>query len=231
MNHASKLGFQSAVLTALITLGTFVIAVFTPPLSGPLCTGSCFSYPFTGIESRFPRDYYWMAPAILTYLLYLILIACVDSSAPRDKKIFSRLGLIFAAISSTLLITDYFLQLTVIQPSLLSGETDGVAMLSQFNSHGIFIALEELGYLLMSIASLFLAFVFSGDRLSRSIRWTLVLTFALTMIAFAAMCIQYGVFREYRFEIAAITINWLGLIVSSVLLAIFFQRPNKQQNP
>ena len=29
----------------------------------------------------------------------------------------------------------------------------------------------------------------------------------------------------YRFEVAAIVINWIALIVTGILLAIFFRRP------
>jgi hypothetical protein len=34
-----------------------------------------------------------------------------------------------------------------LQPSLLAGETEGIAMLSQFNPHGLFIILEEPGFI------------------------------------------------------------------------------------
>jgi hypothetical protein len=54
------------------------------------------------------------------------------------------LGIVFATISCTLLVGDYFIQISVIQPSLLKGETDGIALLTQYNPHGIFIALEEV---------------------------------------------------------------------------------------
>ena len=40
----AKLGFWSAVLTTILTVLTFGIAYFTPPLSGPFCTSSCFEY-------------------------------------------------------------------------------------------------------------------------------------------------------------------------------------------
>lgn len=34
----------------------------------------------------------------------------------------------------------------------MHGETEGITLLTQYNAHGIFIALEELGYLLMSLS-------------------------------------------------------------------------------
>jgi hypothetical protein len=34
----------------------------------------------------------------------------------------------------------------------------------------------------------------------------------------------YGIHREYRFELATISINWLTLITTGVLLSIMFGR-------
>jgi hypothetical protein len=32
----------------------------------------------------------------------------------------------------------------VVQPSLLSGESEGLAIISQYNPHGVFIAMQDL---------------------------------------------------------------------------------------
>jgi hypothetical protein len=37
----------------------------------------------------------------------------------------------------------------------MKGETDGIALITQYNEHGLFIAMEELGYITMSIALVF----------------------------------------------------------------------------
>lgn len=73
------------------------------------------------------------------------------------------MGASFALVSAAVLIADYYVQLSVIQPSLTNGETDSVAMLTQYNPHGIFIAVEELGHLALS-----LSFLFSGLSLGRA---------------------------------------------------------------
>jgi hypothetical protein len=41
--------------------------------------------------------------------------------------------------------------------SLMNGQAQGIALLTQYNPYGVFIVLEELGYLLMSLSFLFLA--------------------------------------------------------------------------
>ena len=220
----NKFGFYASVSTAVLTVVTFVIAVLTPPLSGPFCQNNCFTYPFLDIASRFPRDYIWMYPAILLMLSYIVLSVCIHYFAPAEKKIHSQIGLAFTLISAMILITDYFLQLSVIQPSLLKAETDGVAILTQYNPHGIFIALEDLGYLLMSFSFLFMALVFSGSRLEKSIKMVFLSGFVLTILSLILISFLYGIHREYRFEVIAISINWLALIISGILLSRLFKK-------
>lgn len=222
---ALTIGLYGSILTVVLTIPTFIVSYLTPPLSGPLCRAlNCFAYPFTNIASRFPRDYYWMYLAILLTLVYLVWITSIHFYANAEKKVYSQIGLLFAWAAGIILIADYFVQLSIVQPSLMNGETDGISLFTQFNPHGIFIALEDLGYLLMSFAFLFLAPIFSGGKLAKSVRWTFVANFFLTILAFVWFSIQYGVLREYRFELAVISINWLTFIVAGVLLSIMLKR-------
>jgi hypothetical protein len=222
---ASRFGFYVAVITATVTLITFVIAFLTPPLSGPLCEEPCFEYPYTDIASRFPRDYLWMYPAMFVALLYLILMVCIHNYAGNAKKIFSQIGLSLAIMAAIILISDYFVQVSVIQPSLLSGETEGIALLTQYNPHGIFIALEEIGFLLITISFISVVPVFSqADTLNKAIRITFITSFALAVVSMVLVSAKYGIMREYIFEITIISIVWLELILSSILLARVFKK-------
>ncbi len=224
-NDANALGFYVSLLTVVLTVVTFAIGLSTPPLSGPSCADSCFEYPYLDIASRFPRDYLWMYPAMVLTLIYVVLMACIHSYASADKKIWGQIGLSIALLAVAMLIADYFIQVSVIQPSLERGETDGLALLTQYNPHGIFIALEDAGYWLMSISFLCAAPVFSrSDRVERAVRWIFITSFLLVTIAFVVISVVYGVDREYRFEVVAISIDWLALIVSGVLLSIVFRR-------
>lgn len=225
IKYIARVGFYAALMTVLLTLVTFTIAFLTPPLGGPYCTSGCFSYPYSDISSRFPRDYYWMYPAILLVLVFYVLMVAIHYFAPTEKKVFSHIGLSFALISTATFVIDYFLQVSIIQPSLLLGETDGIALLSQFNPHGVFIVLEEIGFFMMSLSMLFMAPAFVGStKTEKAIRWLFVGCFALTAISFTLYSIFYGIYREYRFEVATISINWLTLMVSGILLSIVFRR-------
>lgn len=227
----ARFGYPVAIATAVLTVITFIIAFNTPPLGGPMCTGNCFEYPYSDIASRFPRDYIWMYPTMLISLLFTALMACIHQYAGRDKKIFSTTGMAFAVISAAILIPNYFIQVSVIQPSLLNGETEGIALITQFNAHGVFIALEEAGFVMMCLASFTVVPVFSpGKGILKAFRIVNIMALMIAAIAFIIITAVYGIMREYFFEIAIITTAWLQLAASSVLLAIIFRKGIIPQN-
>jgi hypothetical protein len=208
----------------VLTVITFGIAISTPPLSGPFCTGNCFEYPFTDIASRFPRDYYWMYPAIILSFSYLIMMITIYQTVPENKKLFGMLGATFAIMASLILITDYFIQVSVIQPTILAGETEGIALLTQFNPHGIFIVLEEIGFTLMIISYFVLFPIFNGTTtLEKTIKWTAIIAFSLAIVSFLLISIEHGIHREYRFEVIIISIAWIELILIGFFIGRFFK--------
>ncbi len=225
----NRLGFSSAMLPSVLTAITFGIAIFTPPISGPFCQADCISYPYTDILERFPRDYVWMYPAIFLTGLYVVLMACIHSSAPSQKKIYSQVGLSFAIMAAGILIGDYFVQVSVIQPSLVQGEMDGIAMLSQYNPHGVFIALEEIGYILMSVSFFAVVPVFKATNAAeKAVRWVFLLNFLLNAGCLALVSFVYGIQREYIFEVITISVNWLTLIINGILLSILYKRADSR---
>lgn len=219
-----KFGRYVSLATTLLTIISFGIAISTPPLSGPFCIGNCFEYPFTDIATRFPRDYYWMYPAILLSISYLVMMITLLHFIPQHKKLFGTLGVSFAMMSTLILVTDYFIQVSVIQPSVLAGETDGISLLTQFNPHGIFIVLEEIGFTFMIISFFVLFPIFdSPTKLERTIKWTAIIGFVLAVLSFAVVSIIHGIHREYRFEVIIISISWLDLILISFLISRYFK--------
>lgn len=50
----NTIGYISSMILAVVAMGTFLIAVLTPPMTGPLATGIAIKYPYTDILSRFP---------------------------------------------------------------------------------------------------------------------------------------------------------------------------------
>ena len=224
-------GLYSAIFTALTTIITFGLAITAIPNSGAGCTENCVEYPYLNTLSEFPRDYLWMLPAMLLVVVYVAFVVSIHTYAAQHKKIYSRIGLSFALIAAGILLSDYFIQFSVVPTSLMHHETDGIALLTQYNPHGIFIVLEELGYLLMSLSFLFLAPVFTNKgRLASVVRWVFIAGFVLTMVFLVVISINYGLDREDRFEVAVISIDWLVLIINGVLLSLVFRSQVKARS-
>lgn len=221
-----RLGFGAAALTLLLTLVSFAMAFLTPPRSGPSCSfDECVGSPYTDIAEYFPRDYLWMFPATLVPFVFLVLLVCVHYYAPPGRQPFTMIALLFASMASVIIATDYFIQLTVIQPSVIAGESDGLSLFSQYNPHGVFIALEAIGYLVMTAALLFTAPVFTGrSGIQRTLPWLFGLPFVLAVAALVGLTAAFGQEVEYRFEIAVISIAWTGLALSGVVLSVLFWR-------
>jgi hypothetical protein len=185
------------------------------------------SYPFTDpvIAAQWPGDYLWMYPAMLLMLLFVALVAAVHVCAPPARRAFSLLGLCIAVVAAAVLLIDYYLQVSIMQTSLEKGQLDGWSMLTMYNPNGVFIALEELGYLLMSIVFLCLARVFVGKAgVERALRWLLSASFAASILALVVVSAVRGIDRGYTFEIAVISIVWLTLIAAGILIALVFRR-------
>jgi len=223
------MGFFSSISLVVITLITFGIAMTAVPKSGPFCTLNCIVYPYLDSLKFYPGDYYWMYLAIFQLVIWMIFMISLHFISSDEKKIFSFTSISFALISSIVLSADYFIQFSVVPVSLMKGETDGIALITQYNDHGIFIALEELGYLMMSISFLFMAFVFSRDNLlERSLRWICLAPFILSIVSLVYFSVKFGIDRSYRFEITIISINWLAMVAVSILAGVLLKRQLKK---
>ncbi len=220
-----KFGIYASISLTILTVITFVFAMAAIPSSGPYCPDKCMSYPFPDILSYYPRDYYWMYLAVFQLFAYIIFVVTNHFIASPEKRMYSFISIAFALISTTVLLIAYFTQFTVIPISVMKGETDGIALLTQYNGHGIFIALEELGYITMSISFLFLAPVFSfNSRIEKSIRIILIVQFVLNLFSFISYAIKFGIDRSYRFEVSTITINWILIIVITILTSLHLKK-------
>ncbi len=224
-----KTGFYSSILLVVVTLITWAIAMTALPNSGKYCIKDCVDYPYLDTLAEYPRDYLWMFIAPLQVLIYMIFVVTLHSSVPLRNKIFSRIGLAVALVASTILIVCYYIQFNVVPSSLLNQETEGIALLTQYNPHGVFIAMEELGYILMACSFLFLGLACEGsNRLERFIQWIYFGAFGFMFIAYALVMLKFGVDREDLFELIVISIDWLVLIINGILTAIVFKRAMKQ---
>lgn len=213
-----------AIATSIVGLLALASGVTTPPRSGPFCSTGCVDYPYTDAAAFVPRDYWWLYPQSLLIVLVLVLLVRIHAVAAPTARVFSGIAVVLSTVAAAALLADYIIQLTVLQPSLLRGETSGLSVLSMYNPHGVFIALENLGYLLLGLALLMVAAVFTrATPLERGLRWLFLTGGALAVVALPALAIAYRADLEYRYEVAAISVTWITLIVGGLLLFRWFR--------
>lgn len=220
-----RVAFYASLGLTMLMVMAFAFAMIAIPPSGPNCPENCMGYPFPDILSYYPRDYIWMYLTVFQLLAFVIFIVANHFNAPNERKVFSFIGVVFGTICATVLLTDYWIQIAVVPLSVMKGETEGIPLLTQYNGHGIFIALEELGFTSMSIAFLFLSPVFIGkSRLEKVMRWLYVVPIVSILFAFVFYTVAYGIDRDYRVEVVAIGIDWTITIVVGILSCIFYRR-------
>jgi hypothetical protein len=159
---------------------------------------------------------------MILVVFYVILVVSIHTYAAQHKKVYSQIGLSFALIAAGILLSDYYIQFSVVPVSLMNQETDGIALLTQYNAHGVFIVLEELGYLLMSLSFLFIATVFANKgRLASVVRSVFIAGFVLTM-AFLAVLPLLGMLRTGTLGVFLVfkpDASWTILVCGSFALA------------
>ena len=222
---AARWGAWFSFATSFLCLLTFFFAIQAVPPVGSYCVSECAEYPFHDIGLRFPIDFMWMyvalALAVCTALMFLMLLLSVSA----NRRVSASVSFFFVAASSLILFGTYFVQVTVLPAQLLLGRTEALVVFSQYDEHGAFIALEDAGYLLLSFGLGLLWAIFrKGDRFEKWIAWLGGFCLVATLSGLAYYSFAYGLLRGYRFEVAAISINWLGLVIVGVLLGFWFRR-------
>jgi hypothetical protein len=222
---AVQFEFWMAILTAVVTAVFAVAAVATPARSGPFCGSACIPAPYVKVAQYIPGDYLWLIPGILLAPVFVGLMACIHSYSADMCKTLSRIALSLAVVYAAVITVNYFVQFTVVMPSLQGGEIQNLSLFTQYNPHGFFIALEVLAYLTMSAAFLAAAPVFVGGRVERTIRWFFVLSFVLAAAAFVGFwLIGHDLVAV---EVTVLMIDWVALIAGGVLLSIVFRRTGR----
>lgn len=215
--RVNRIGFWAAVFTAILAAVFITMGMFGSS-SWDTFPGMV-NYIWTTIKTI---DYALFIPAFLLAPVFVVLMASIHYYASVDKKIYSLIGLAFALIYATIITTDYFVLWTVVLPSTIMGETAGLSLFSLYNPHGIFISLESIAYMMMSLALLFIAPVFQGSRIEQALRWIFIAGFVLAIGSLVGVLLmKYDI---VMYEIAIITIYCPVLIISGIFLGKIFQR-------
>ena len=154
-------------------------------------------------------------PSLLLAWSYLVLMTCVVELAPQHARIWSRLGVGFATIYTTINTIVYFTQLTVVSPALFAGQGQSVAVLL-FTPHSFMQSANGLAYGLMSAAALLASQSFARLSEARFVRWSMVAHGAIAPFIVGAL---------FWPDLVAIGALWMVTFpVMTVALALQFRR-------
>jgi hypothetical protein len=105
---------------------------------------------------------------------FVVMMVSIHYAAPEEKKIWSHIGITFAVLYAALVSIVYVTWLFVVEPHVLRGQAEQVALLS-FAPGSFMQMVDGLGYTFMGIATLFAAPVFAGKRVEQWICWLCLL--------------------------------------------------------
>ena len=168
---------------------------------------------FSGITASTAMKIPGLVSGIILIPTFILLMACIHEYSPADKKIFSRLGLLFSIGYAVLISFNYYLQLTLVQKNLYS---DVFAM---DDPQSIMWVIEVLGYGFMGLATLSSAFVFPKGRLENVIRWLFIIN---GILGIGGM-IGYALGLSLSILAGGLVVWDIIMPVSSLLLAILFR--------
>ena len=163
-----------------------------------------------------------LIPSLLLAPSFALLILCVHYYAPENKKIWSHAGIMFAVVYTVMVSINYYVQLTLVVPHLMSGEVESIRpfLFTPFDS--FIYSVDVLGYSFMSLSTLFAAFIFNGTGLERTARRFLIANGLL--IPFLALQIY---FHPLIWIASLWAITFPG---STISLAIIFKKTNTLLN-
>jgi hypothetical protein len=115
-----------------------------------------------------------LLPSLLLGSSFLVLMVSVHYLAPRDRKVWSHVAVVFATAYAVLISLVYFVQLTLVAPRLAQGRIEGIEPFLFVPFDSFLYAVDILGYTFMSVSTLFAAHVFTGGGMERVTRYFLV---------------------------------------------------------
>ncbi len=197
----NDVGFWSAVVTTIFSILFTIAAVLTE--AGALAAPWDLILP--------------IAPSLILAPAFLVMMVCVNASTPRDRQIWSQIGVAFAAVYVPLCATAYIVELFVVEPRVLRGAAADASLLTLTRGDTVLNAIDGIGYVFQCMATLFAAPAFAGDRVQTWIRRLFIGNGVLAVPIF----LTYFVSRSFMLAASLWAVTISG---SAVLLVIHFRR-------
>jgi len=200
-------GFWSALLATfagvlyfLVVLAAILTGQFTFPPSDSLQL-------FGGISSL------TLCPVLV------VLMACIHSITPSEKKFFSRISLSFTLLFAMAVSINRFTQLGVVRQSMRLGRTQGVDWFLPYGDHSIMLGVEMMGWgWFLGLAMLFAAPIFAKGKLELWLHGLAISYGVLGLLSSIAYLL------ESPLSVVGFFAWGLVLFIITALLAIRFKR-------
>jgi len=111
-----------------------------------------------------------LTPSLFLGSSFLVLAVSIHALASPDRKVYSHAAVAFATAYTVLISINYYVQLTWVAPRMVAGRTEGIELFLFTPFDSFLYAVDILGYSFMSVATLFMARVFTGDGVERVAR-------------------------------------------------------------
>ena len=226
-----KISIKLGYWTSLICIATFVVwticfvAIFkVNPIFKWTTLADYIIYTGTYNQSF---KYLAQAAMLVFAPAFLILLHSINDYASDDKKILSRISIGFGTIFAACMGIHYFVQISSVRLSIANGQIAGLEQFIQSNPTSVIAGINMVGWtLFFSLASLFIAPVFAGNRLNKVIR--------NAFISNGIICILGGI--GYVFDniiLILLTLNFgmgAAILTAMIGLLIFFGRLSKESH-
>ncbi|MCU0486099.1 MAG: hypothetical protein MUC85_08320 [Anaerolineales bacterium] len=169
---------------------------------------------FSGISASTALKMPSLISGIILIPIFILFMTCIHEYAPTEKKLCSRLGLLFSTGYATLIGFNYYMQLTLVRKGLYS---DVFAM---DDPQSVMIMIEALGYGFMGLATLFTAFSLPNGKIENAIRWLFIFNGILGI----GGIVGYALDLNFKILAGGLIVWDIIMPISSVLVAIIFLR-------
>ncbi len=213
-----KIGFWSSLLTAILNLWYLIaFIIYQPTLHAPWSGIDAYAESFKQLPFLA-----WVIPCFLLTLAFLTMIITIYTLAEEENKIWSLFALVFAAIYTTILSTNYYIQMMLVRHNLIYKMTDGISLwlFANYYPYTIPGALEGVGYLFMCLSFLCVSQVFRQGKLERWIHWLFIAAGISGLLIFTNPLV------ELPLILILIDLGIAGMVmtIGPILLAVLFRR-------
>jgi hypothetical protein len=205
----SRVGYWSAVLASLFSI-IYIIGQLAEWMN-LLGSGGGSENPSTALGLIV-----LLTPSLFLGSSFAVLMLCVNHYASEVKKIWSQAAVMFAIIYTVLISINYYVQLTLVVPHMMRGETESIHFLLFTPFDSFLYSVDILGYSFMSLSTLFAAFIFAKEGLDKTIRRFLIAN---------GLLLPFIALQNYYHPLLWVASLWaITFPGSTISLALLFKR-------